>query len=207
MPQIILLTGVSGAGKSTLLELLFNKHKDRLLIPRSSTTREPKERDKNSFKRYEYLSKEEFGRKIKDNYFLESEIIHGNYYGTPKDCLRAAYLSKKDLILDIDPKGAVNLLNQKILNYGFKPVGIFVWRDINPLIDHKVSELIDSVERNIMTRDGEVLDLKERVRTAINEYLLVKKHQDLFHFIENDGKTNKHLEKMKYIYVPTFFPV
>lgn len=154
MPQIILLTGVSGAGKSTLLELLFKKYPDNLFIPKSSTTRGPKERDKVSFKKYEYLSKENFERKIKDHYFLEKEKVHNNYYGTPKDCLRAAYLSKKDLILDIDPQGAVNLLNQKILNYGFKPIGIFVWREIDPLVDHKVSELIDSVERNIMARDG-----------------------------------------------------
>ncbi len=205
---MILITGISGAGKSTILEYFFKKYQNHLFLPTSNTTREPKERDKHSFKKYEYISEEIFKERINQDYFLEWEKVHSRYYGTPKECLKTANLQNKDILLDIDPKGAINLLKNQELYLDFKLKGFFIWRNFNPLLDDfKISDLTDSLKTNLLLRDRNSLDLEdleERVKSSFLEYRMIKENKNLFTFIENDGVSDKAFIHINNLISPIF---
>lgn len=209
MRQIIIITGVSCAGKSSLLGNVAEKFPN-LFRPTSLTTRALSERDKDSTKKYLHVSKKHFLDLTNQNHFLEFEKVHGNYYGTPKTCLMQAFHESKDIVLDIDPKGAVNLLQQNTLgyklNYNFVPKGFFIWRKFHPLDNFKPVDLIKSVEKNIRSREEGIDDksLRTRVTSALFEYKLVKKNAELFTFIENvEGDPLHSFKEFAIRYNPT----
>lgn len=132
--------------------------------------------------------KKNFWKKKSEDYFLEFQKVHHNYYGTPKSCLTQAFNEKKDIVLDIDPKGALNLLNKKDLEHGFTVKAFFIWRKFNPLEDgFKRIDLIKSVEKNIRLREEGIDEksLRDRVASALFQYQLAKENAGLFKFIEN----------------------
>ncbi|HEF3490093.1 TPA: guanylate kinase, partial [Campylobacter jejuni] len=78
---VLLISGPSGAGKSTLLKKLFDEFEDELYFSISSTTRKPREGEKNGI-HYHFISHEEFQKGIDSDHFLEWARVHENFYGT-----------------------------------------------------------------------------------------------------------------------------
>lgn len=78
---MLIISGVQGVGKTTLINLLLEKRPS-LNLSVSSTTR-PKRPKEEDFE-YEFLTELEFNQKNRENYFIESVIVHGYQYGTPK---------------------------------------------------------------------------------------------------------------------------
>ena len=118
--KIFIVSGPAGAGKTTLLNILF-KDKDikkRFIKAISYTTRKIREREKNK-RDYYFVDKKEFLKLKRKNFFLESQKVLDNYYGTPKCFYNQAKEEDKNLILCIDVKGAMylkkNLKNDKII--------------------------------------------------------------------------------------------
>ena len=187
MGKIIIITGVSCAGKSTLLGNIAEKY-PRIHFPESMATRPQSKRDENSRKKYNHISEKEFLEKISENYFLEFQKVHNNYYGTPKSCLTQAFNEKKDIVLDIDPKGAINLLKQKDFDHGFTVKAFWIWRKFHPEEDVKLIDLMKSVEKNIRLREEDIDEktLRDRVNSALHQYPLAKENAGLFKFIQNE---------------------
>ncbi len=109
-PTAFIFSGPGGAGKTTLVDKLFRKKSihNRFVKGISFTTRQVRPGEK-SGRDYFFISKEEFIKLKKKNFFLESEKVLSDYYGTPKCFLAVAKREKKDLILCIDVKGGMNL--------------------------------------------------------------------------------------------------
>lgn len=106
--QIIVISAPSGAGKGTVIaELLKNDNKSRWLSV-SATSRAMREGEKEGVNYY-YLTKEEFKKKIDENYFLEYTNYAGNYYGTPKEHIKKQLEKGIDVILEIEIEGATNI--------------------------------------------------------------------------------------------------
>lgn len=206
MGRIITISAVSGAGKDFFVGSLLKKFSS-FHFSESETTKVLKERDFNSNKKYIQVSEEDFKKKIEENYFLEWGKSHHNYYGTPKTALRQAFNLKKDLLLEIDVKKAVDLLSQKNFEYGFSISGFFLWRNINPLSNFKISELINSVQENIKSREKiDKKSLRNRINSAIFEYSVVKKNPELFTFIENvNGNPDSAVNEFSLNYLPTLY--
>src|SRR5271155_1437050 len=78
---LIVLCGPSGVGKSTIANQLKQKHKVSYTI--SATTRDQRLGDEEG-KTYEYISTDEFFRRLDQDAFLEYAQVYGAYYGTPK---------------------------------------------------------------------------------------------------------------------------
>jgi len=104
---LIIISAPSGTGKSTLCKKLIKDLPDACYSV-SVTTRNLR-RGEIEGKDYFFVSKSEFKQKIKRGEFAEWALVHGHYYGTPKDFLERNLLKGKDVILDIDVRGALKL--------------------------------------------------------------------------------------------------
>lgn len=103
--SLIIISGTTCAGKGTVIDKLIKRNTN-LALSISYTSREMREGETNGVE-YFFVSQEEFEEKIKNEDFLEYEIVqYGKYYGTPKKEVREMLDQGKDVILEIDVKGA-----------------------------------------------------------------------------------------------------
>ena len=100
--KIIIISSPSGAGKTTLCKLLLKKmHNINLSI--SYTSRNQRLNEING-KDYFFVSKQKFNILKNKNFFIETAINFGNFYGSPYKNLKTS--SKNQILFDIDWKGA-----------------------------------------------------------------------------------------------------
>lgn len=104
---LIIISGFSGAGKGTLVNKLISEH-DRFALSISMTTRNPREGEVNG-REYFFVSKEEFEKTIAEDGLLEHACYVGNYYGTPKAYVKEQMQKGKDVILEIEVQGALQI--------------------------------------------------------------------------------------------------
>jgi guanylate kinase len=106
-PLVLIISGPSGSGKSTLVEKILELPGTMLSV--SCTTRPPRGTESNG-KWYNFVSEPEFQRMVAQGEFLEYAQVFGkNWYGTPRRSLDEAVRMKKDLVLEIDVQGALQV--------------------------------------------------------------------------------------------------
>lgn len=101
---LFVLSGPSGVGKNTVLDELF-KNFDGVSYSVSATTREAREGEVEG-EDYFFISKEEFKEIEARDGFIESAVVHGYHYGTPKEFVDKKLQEGEDIILEIDTQGA-----------------------------------------------------------------------------------------------------
>lgn len=108
--QLFVISGPSGVGKSTLIER-FLRQNPHTSFSISYTTREIRKGEIDG-KNYYFTDETTFIKMVEKGEFLEWEKVHGNYYGTPRKEVVAILERGKDVFLDIDVKGALNIKKQ-----------------------------------------------------------------------------------------------
>ena len=106
---LIVLCGPSGVGKSTISRRMAEEHGVTYIV--SATTR-PKRDGDDKGKIYEHIAKDEFFRRLDHDEFLEYAQVYGDYYGTPKRPTLASLAAGKDVLLEIDVQGALQVRYQ-----------------------------------------------------------------------------------------------
>ena len=104
---LFIISAPSGSGKSTLVNALRSQV-DALDFSISWTTRQPRGSETTG-REYHFTTREDFERKIAADEFLEYAEVFGNYYGTARSSLEDATAAGKDLLLDIDVQGAMQV--------------------------------------------------------------------------------------------------
>ena len=103
---LVIISGPAGSGKGTIVKRV------RELAPFdfsvSATTRKPRKGEEEGV-HYYFVTKEDFEKKIADGEMLEHAQYVGNYYGTPKKPVEKALNEGKNIILDIEVKGALQV--------------------------------------------------------------------------------------------------
>lgn len=107
MGKLFVISGSSGVGKGTVIKEFLNKHSD-FKLSVSCTTRKPREGEEHG-KNYFFLTQEEFQSCIDNQEFLEWAEFSGNRYGTQKAYVEEKLAAGKNMILEIDTQGALNV--------------------------------------------------------------------------------------------------
>ncbi len=111
MPGILfIISAPSGSGKSTLVGEL-RKFVEGLEFSVSYTTRAPRGSEEDG-REYHFTTRDRFEGMIADDAFLEWAEVFGNYYGTARSALSLAAEHGRDLILDIDVQGAMQVMDR-----------------------------------------------------------------------------------------------
>lgn len=108
---LFIISAPSGSGKSTLVNALRSQVGG-IDFSISWTTRQPRGSEQNG-REYYFTTREQFARMIDAGEFLEYAEVFGNFYGTARRSLEEATAAGRDLLLDIDVQGAMQV-RQKI---------------------------------------------------------------------------------------------
>ena len=109
--MLIILSGPSGVGKGTVREELFKDDSLNLAYSISMTTRKPRPNERDGID-YFFVEEEEFKNKIEEGKLLEWAQFVGNYYGTPKDYVDQLLNEGKNVVLEIEVQGALQVMKK-----------------------------------------------------------------------------------------------
>ena len=104
---LTVVSGFSGAGKGTVMKRLIQKYDDYALSI-SVTTRNPREGERDGIE-YFFKTKEEVETMIENDEFLEYARYVDNYYGTPRFYVEEMLAKGKNVILEIEIQGAMQI--------------------------------------------------------------------------------------------------
>ncbi|WLD95101.1 guanylate kinase [Alkalihalobacillus sp. AL-G] len=163
---LFVLSGPSGVGKGTVNRSLRNQWNE-LEYSISVTTRQPREGEQDGVD-YFYKSRETFEKMIEQNELLEWAEYVGNYYGTPLQYVEHSLQNGKDVLLEIEVQGALQV--RKLV-----PEGVFIFL---------VPPSLDELRNRIVGRGTETDDLIENRMLVAREELEMMDHYD--YVVEND---------------------
>ncbi|NII24733.1 guanylate kinase [Pseudoflavitalea sp. X16] len=174
--KILIITAPSGAGKTSITRHLL-QHFPQLAFSVSAATREARGNEKDGADYY-FMSVEDFQQKIRDQQFVEWEMVYeGKYYGTLKSELDRIWANNQVPVLDIDVKGAIHVQQQ----YPNTTLSVF----IEP-------PSVDELKRRLESRGTETAEsLQARVNKA--SYEISFKHH--FHRIVVNAQLDKAREE------------
>jgi len=112
--RMVIVSGPSGSGKSTLAAAALQRQPIPLIASVSATTRPPREGEVNGVA-YHFITKEEFERRLAAGEFLEAFQVFGggqHWYGTLKSEVESANANGKWILLEIDIKGGLAVIEQ-----------------------------------------------------------------------------------------------
>jgi guanylate kinase len=169
--KLIIITAPSGAGKTSITHCLLNQIPE-LAFSISATTRTRRDYERDGVDYY-FLSEEEFKQKIRDQNFIEWEMVYeGKYYGTLKSELKRIWDLQRVPVLDIDVQGTIHVQQQ----YPLASLSIF----IEP-------PSIDELKRRLQSRNTETEStLSDRINKAFYEITFKQQFNQII--------VNDHLE-------------
>lgn len=105
---LIVISGPSGVGKGTVRRALFERESHNLEYSVSMTTRKPREGEVDG-KDYFFVTREQFEQYIEEGKLLEYAEFVNNYYGTPLDYVEERLAQGKEVVLEIEVQGAMQV--------------------------------------------------------------------------------------------------
>lgn len=163
--RLFLVTAPSGAGKSSLVNALLKMEPD-IKLSISHTTRAPRPGEENG-REYHFVTVEEFEAMKDRGEFLESALVHGNYYGTSRVWIEEQMKIGNDVLLEIDWQGA-----RQVRERFAGTVGIFIlppsiealeWR-----LHHRGTDSEQTITRRLLGAGAEMAHAPEFEYVIIN---------------------------------------
>ncbi len=166
---LIVLSGPSGVGKGTVRKALFEREDNDFQYSISMTTRNMREGEVDGVD-YFFRTKEEFETMIENGRMLEYAQYVGNYYGTPLDYVEETLNKGRDVFLEIEVKGAMQV-REKV------PDGVFIFLtppDLSELKSRIVGRGTDSaevIERRMEVAKGEIEMMASYDYAVVNDHV------------------------------------
>lgn len=160
--SLVVISGFSGSGKGTVMKELLKRY-DSYALSISATTRNPRPGEADGVD-YFFKTKEEFEQMIAENKLLEYAKYVENYYGTPKDYVYENLDAGRDVLLEIEIQGALQI-KEKF------PDAILMFL---------TAPSAEELKRRLIGRGTETPDvIDQRMKRAINESELMDKYDYL----------------------------
>ena len=194
--SLLIVSGPSGTGKGTIMDEYFRKYKnDNTFLSISATTRKPRPGEAEGVNYY-YKTREEFEYLIQNDGLAEWSEFCGNYYGTPKKAVLDMLEQGRDVILEIEVQGAMNV--KKSFS---DAVCIFVlppsFEELRNRLISRNTEPEDAINRRIDRARQEVLLIDSYDYILINDDLDNAVEQFRSIVIAEGQKVNKNLNIIK----------
>ena len=148
--KIVVISGPSGVGKKTVWTPVINDPRLNLSFSVSMTTR-PKRVGEIDGKDYFFLTKPQFEEKIREHELLEYATFADNYYGTPKRFVDNLRNKGKNVFLEIEPQGGLQIIKMCEKNNDKDLLTIFI-----------VPPSLDELKSRLMKRDTESKEVIEK---------------------------------------------
>ena len=103
-PILVIISGPSGVGKDTIARRVIKRRPESFYFVVTATTREPRDGEAEGYD-YFFVSKNEFARMIEEDELLEYAVVYNQYKGIPKQQVREALASGKNVIMRLDVQG------------------------------------------------------------------------------------------------------
>ena len=177
MAKIIIISAPSGTGKSTIINWLMQHEELRLTMSVSCTSRAPRKGEIDGVA-YNFISNEDFSKRISDGEFLEYEEVYGGtLYGTLKQEVEDKLAAGFNVVFDVDVKGGCYIKNY----YGDRSLSLFIEpTSIDTLrqrLTDRGTETQDKIEMRVARAEMELGYAKNFDRTVVNDNLDVAKQQ------------------------------
>jgi guanylate kinase len=177
---LIVLSGPSGTGKGTVCKALLKKHSE-IALSVSCTTRQPRAGEVHG-KHYFFTDREDFEKRIAEGAFLEYANVFSNFYGTPRGFVEETLAQGKDVLLEIDVQGALQVKENT-------PDGVFIF-----LIPPSMEEL----EKRIR---GRATETEEKIRERLGKANVEMSLMDKYDFVIVNDEVDRVVEKIEAILI------
>ena len=149
---LFVLSSPSGAGKTSIARYILDKDKN-IKLSVSLTTRKKRKNEKAGID-YDFISKDVFETKIKNNYFLEWATVFGNYYGTSREKVQKTLQDGNDVLFDIDWQGTQQLSDNK----DFDLVTIFILPPSKTVLEKRLNNRAQDSKIEVIKRMSQASD-------------------------------------------------
>lgn len=188
MPErglLIVFSGPSGVGKGTVRAEIFEGADERLAYSVSMTTR-PQRRGEVDGREYYFRTREQFEEMIRRGEMLEYAEYVGNYYGTPLTYVNQTLDSGKDVLLEIEVQGALQV-KEKV------PDGVFIFltppdlHELHLRLEGRGTDTLEIVEQRMQKAREEIHLMSNYDYAVVNDIVelaaeRVKKIIEIEHF-------------------------
>jgi len=186
--MLLVISGPSGTGKGTLAHRLLRDDPS-FAFSVSATTRGPRVGEENG-KHYYFLSDAQYDKLLEEDAFLEHASVHSHRYGTLKSEVYGRLESGQNVLLDIDPKGA-----QQVIAKDSDCVSVFIlppsYDALRVRLHTRNTDDPVEIQRRLNNARGEVDQLHMYQYAVVNDNLDLAYHQLISIVTAERQRTNR----------------
>lgn len=166
--KLFVISGSSGVGKGTVIKGFLEKNPN-FKLSISYTTRAMREGEVDGVN-YFFVSKDAFLESVRNNEFLEWAEFSGNYYGTQKEFVKKKLESNRDLLLEIDTQGALQIkekMPEAVLIFIAPPS----YQDLEFRLRNRKTESEEAIQKRLDQVKMEIINSEQFNYRIVNDKL------------------------------------